>query len=74
MNNPATISSTPKPCAVAAGECYAAVVRLHLVDGTYELYRAHYALRPDHRESSGMDVKATVGIVESLLALLHDPQ
>jgi 5'-3' exonuclease len=49
-------------------------VKLHLVDGTYELYRAHYARRPDHREPSGMDVKATVGIVESLLALLHDPQ
>jgi 5'-3' exonuclease len=47
-------------------------VRLHLVDGTYELYRAHYAPRPDHREPSGKDAKATVGIVESLLALLHD--
>jgi len=32
------------------------------------------APRPDHREPSGMDAKATVGIVESLLALLHDPQ
>lgn len=49
-------------------------VRLHLVDGTYELYRAHYAPRPDYREPSGMDAKATVGIVESLLALLHDPE
>jgi 5'-3' exonuclease len=47
-------------------------VRLHLVDGTYELYRAHYAPRPDHREPSGRDAKATVGIVESLLSLLHD--
>jgi 5'-3' exonuclease len=47
-------------------------VRLHLVDGTYELYRAHYAPRPDHREPSGKDAKATVGIVESMLALLHD--
>jgi 5'-3' exonuclease len=47
-------------------------VTLHLVDGTYELYRAHYAPRPDYREPSGKDAKATVGIVESLLALLHD--
>ena len=47
-------------------------VRLHLVDGTYELYRAHYAPRPGHREPSGKDAKATVGIVESILALLHD--
>lgn len=47
-------------------------MRLHLVDGTYELYRAHYAPRPEHREPSGNDAKATVGIVESMLALLHD--
>jgi 5'-3' exonuclease len=47
-------------------------VRLHLVDGTYELYRAHFSPRPDHRDPSGRDAKATVGIVESMLALLHD--
>ena len=48
-------------------------MRLHLVDGTYELFRAHYAPRPDHRAPSGQDAKATVGVVSSLLALLHDP-
>ena len=47
-------------------------MRLHLVDGTYELYRAHFSPRPDHRDPSGRDTKATVGIVESMLALLHD--
>jgi len=47
-------------------------MRLHLVDGTYELYRAHFAPRPGHRDPSGRDAKATVGIVESMLALLHD--
>jgi len=47
-------------------------MRLHLVDGTYELYRAHYSPRPDYRDPSGVDMKATVGIVESMLALLHD--
>jgi len=47
---------------------------LHLVDGTYELFRAHYAPRPEHRAPSGDDAKATTGIVESMLALLHDPQ
>jgi 5'-3' exonuclease len=46
--------------------------RLHLVDGTYELFRAHYAKRPDHRDPAGADRKATVGVVSSLLALLHD--
>jgi 5'-3' exonuclease len=47
-------------------------VRLHLIDGTYELFRAHYAPRPGHLAPSGNDAKATVGIVESLLSLLHD--
>jgi 5'-3' exonuclease len=47
---------------------------LHLVDGTYELFRAHYAPRPDHHAPSGTDAKATVGIVESMLALLHDSE
>ena len=48
-------------------------MRLHLVDGTYELYRAHYAPRPDHRAPEGWDAKATVGVASSLLSLLHDP-
>src|SRR5580700_10074773 len=47
-------------------------VRLHLIDGTYELYRAHFAPRPGHLAPSGADAKATVGIAESMLALLHD--
>jgi len=47
-------------------------MRLHLVDGTYELYRAHFAPRPGHSDPSGQDAKATVGIVESMLYLLHD--
>jgi 5'-3' exonuclease len=40
--------------------------RLHLVDGTFELYRAHYAPRPDRPK------KATVGLVRSLLGLLAE--
>jgi 5'-3' exonuclease len=47
-------------------------VRLHLIDGTYELFRAHYSQRPDHRAPAGWDAKATVGVVSSLLSLLHD--
>jgi 5'-3' exonuclease len=47
-------------------------VRLHLVDGTYELFRAHYSPRPGHTAPSGQDLKATVGVVSSLLYLLHD--
>lgn len=47
-----------------------APARLHLVDGTYELFRAHYSKRPARRSPDGHDVKATVGLVSSLLALL----
>jgi 5'-3' exonuclease len=47
-------------------------MRLHLVDGTYELYRAHFSHRPDHIDPEGRDRKATVGVVQSLLGLLED--
>ena len=56
----------------ATSRCYSRIVRLHLVDGTYELFRAHYSPRPSHQAPSGRDAKATVGVVQSLLALLHD--
>jgi len=48
-------------------------VRLHLVDGTYELFRAHYGRTPPRTAPDGRDVKATVGVVSSLLRLLADP-
>jgi 5'-3' exonuclease len=46
--------------------------RLHLVDGTYELFRAHFSKRPPHRGPDGRDAKATVGLAASMLNLLHD--
>ncbi len=46
---------------------------LHLVDGTFELFRAHYSKRPDHTRPDGKPFKATAGLVSSLLALLADP-
>jgi 5'-3' exonuclease len=47
-------------------------MRLHLVDGTFELFRAHFSPRPGHLDPSGRDRKATTGLVSSLLALLAD--
>lgn len=47
-------------------------MHLHVVDGTYELFRAHFSHRPAHRAPAGWDAKATVGVVSSLLALLND--
>jgi 5'-3' exonuclease len=47
-------------------------VRVHLIDGTYELFRAHFSKRPGRTDPGGHDVKATVGLVSSLLQLLAD--
>lgn len=49
-------------------------MRLHLVDGTFELFRAHYGKRPGHTSPDGRDLKATVGVVSSILALFEDPE
>src|ERR1700754_2258057 len=46
-------------------------MRVHLVDGTFELFRAHFAPRPG-KVVGGIDVKATAGVVGSMLALLED--
>ena len=48
-------------------------MRLHVVDGTYELFRAHFSKRPEQTDPAGHDVKATVGVVSSVLALIDDP-
>jgi 5'-3' exonuclease len=47
-------------------------MRVHLVDGTYELFRAHFAPRPDHAAADGQPVKATVGVMQSLIGLLGE--
>jgi 5'-3' exonuclease len=47
-------------------------MRLHLVDGTFELFRAHYSKRPGHLAPDGREAKATLGLCSSLVALLHD--
>lgn len=47
-------------------------MRVHLVDGTYELFRAHFTPRPGREDPQGRDVKATEGLVNTLLSLLHD--
>ena len=50
-------------------------MRVHLVDGTFELYRAHFAPRPGKvvlRAGRQTDVKATVGFMGSMCALLSE--
>ena len=44
---------------------------LHIVDGTFELFRAHYSKRPDAVDPQGRAIKATAGVVASMLSLLR---
>jgi 5'-3' exonuclease len=44
---------------------------LHLLDATYELFRAFFAM-PGERAADGTEVGAVRGLVGSVLALLHD--
>jgi 5'-3' exonuclease len=46
--------------------------RIHLVDGTYELFRAYFGA-PKAISRSGTEVGATRGILRSLFALLSEP-
>ncbi len=48
-------------------------MKIHLVDGTYELFRAHFGA-PPKKSASGQEVGATVGLIRSMLLLLSDPQ
>ena len=45
-------------------------MRVHLVDGTYELFRAHFGA--PRAEVKGREVGATRGILRSLLSLVRD--
>jgi 5'-3' exonuclease len=46
-------------------------VQIHLLDATYELFRAHFG-RPPHAGADGQPVGATLGVVESVLFLLRE--
>jgi 5'-3' exonuclease len=46
-------------------------VQVHLVDGTYELFRHFFAV-PSHLDPDGMEVGATRGVLSSLLQLLEE--
>ena len=48
-------------------------MKVHLVDGTYELFRAHFGA-PPKKSASGQEVGATLGLVRSMVLLLSDPE
>jgi 5'-3' exonuclease len=45
---------------------------VHLVDGTYEIFRQYYAPRPGHLDPDGIEVGATRGVVQSVFTMLQD--
>jgi 5'-3' exonuclease len=51
--------------------CEARPVRVHLVDGTYELFRQFLAPRPGHVDPAGVEIGGTRSVVQSMLAMLE---
>jgi 5'-3' exonuclease len=47
-------------------------MRLHLVDATYELFRAHYAPRPPTLGRDGVNLSGVAGVVDQMLYLLRE--
>jgi len=47
-------------------------MRLHLVDATYELFRAHYAPRPPVLGHDAVNLSGVAGLVDQLLYLLRE--
>jgi len=47
-------------------------MNIHLIDGTYELFRNHFGA-PPKKASDGREVGATLGLLRSLLMLLTSP-
>ena len=48
-------------------------MKVHLIDGTFELYRAHFGA-PAGTSKSGQEVGATRGLLRSMAALLRRPE
>jgi 5'-3' exonuclease len=46
-------------------------MKVHLLDGTYELFRQHFA-RPSHLTPDGMEVGGTRGVLDSVIGLLSE--
>jgi 5'-3' exonuclease len=48
-------------------------MKIHLIDGTYELFRNHFGA-PPKKAPDGREVGATLGLLRSLLMLLTSPE
>ncbi|MDJ0756400.1 MAG: 5'-3' exonuclease H3TH domain-containing protein [Ardenticatenaceae bacterium] len=48
-------------------------MKIHLLDGTYELFRGFYG-PPPRKAPDGREVGAIIGLLQSLISLLSDPE
>ena len=65
----------PPPAAPPSPSSHAATpsgTQVHLVDGTYELFRYFYSPGGGHLNGSGMEVGAVRGVLRSLAGMLDD--
>jgi hypothetical protein len=61
---------TSPPNETVPGESRCASFDVHLIDGTYELFRHYHAL-PSMRDSSGQEVAAVRGVLTSILGMIE---
>ena len=67
---PVPLAVLPRPPARRElGRC--SIMKVHLVDGTYELFR-HFFGAPPHRNADGEEVAAVRGVLSSVLQLVDD--
>jgi len=48
------------------------ILQVHLIDGTYELFRYHFAPGGGHLTSDGTEVGATRGVLRSMLSMVRN--
>src|SRR5262249_22046868 len=65
----AVVSRWAHPSFVCDAHC---LMQVHLVDGTYELFRQFLAPRPGHLDPDGIEVGATRAVVSSVLTMLEE--
>jgi 5'-3' exonuclease len=49
-------------------------MQLHLLDATYELFRAYFGKRPPRTSPDGLEVTAVHGLIDSTLSLLRESE
>ncbi len=67
MGSAGSTDSTSVPSQVSPGR----TLKIHLIDGTYELFRHYYAL-PSAKDRDGFDIAAVRGVLASVLGMLKN--